>query len=73
MKTALNVKNMKETYLNAKKDMGEVWRTFWNMHSMGFITYDEWKRFHHACARWEYDPERNAVIDFDTEEIIKEF
>ena len=73
MKIALNVKNMKETYMNARADMENVWKTFYTMSCMNFISHDEWVKFFNTCYSWEYDRENDRVIDFYEEKIIKQF
>ena len=63
MKITLNVKNMKETYKHAKKDMPKVWETFYTMYMMGFITSEEWNKFYDTCKDWYYEEENDWVLD----------
>ena len=72
-KLTLNVKNMKETYLNARMEMQEVWSSFYMLHCLGYITYQEWDRFFKDCHSWVYVSTENKVIDMNTDKVIKEF
>lgn len=72
MKTTLNVKNMKNTYMNARSDMENVWKTFYMMHCMNYISHEEWVRFYEACKDWTYDPELCWLMDGEGR-VIKEF
>lgn len=59
MKKGLNVKNMKETLVNYcggdQEEFNKIWECFYTMHSLGFITNDEWVRFYNDCCGWSVD------------------
>lgn len=73
MKITLNVKNMKNTYMNAKSDMPTVWDAFFKMHCMNYISHDEWWKFSKKCESWYYDTNLDAVIDSSTGKVIHYF
>lgn len=73
MKITLNVKNMKNTYMNAKSDMPTVWEAFYTMHCMNYISREEWEKFYKKCAGWSYDKDLDAVVDYDTGKVIHYF
>ena len=67
MKINLNVKNMiaKMRQARNEEDLEGIHDTFYKMYNLGFITYDEWKKFTQATDGWVFD-ENDRLVDFDT-------
>ena len=68
MKTtkALNLKNMKETYINftgTKEDMELVWKNFYQLECMGFISRELWIKFAEQCKGWYITEDQSEVRD----------
>lgn len=75
---ALNLKNMKETivnYCNANNDdFTEIWRQFYSMTCMGFISADTWQKFFDQCHGWVVTDDGGKVVDMDNDDkIIHDF
>lgn len=51
MNKAMNLKNMKETYLNSDCDH-DVWTAFYTLHCAGMIDRDTWVKFFDTCQGW---------------------
>lgn len=70
-KRALNVKQMKEALVNYSGESEEffrIWKTFYHMQCMGFITHDEWKRFYEECHGWHVTEDQSEVRDGDNDD-----
>ena len=55
---ALNLKNMKETLVNYSRNQDEfskIWKGFFQMVCLDFISWDTWKEFSYQCRGWYYD------------------
>lgn len=63
MKKALNLKNMKETYLNSDCD-SEVWAALYTLHCAGMIDRDTWIKFFDTCQGWTFVDGRVIDIQF---------
>lgn len=63
---ALNLKNMKETlvnYSNNQEDISKIWRVFYQMLCLNFISWDTWRKFSEQCRGWYYDEYENCIRD----------
>lgn len=63
MNKALNLKNMKETYLNSDCD-NDVWTAFYTLHGAGMIDRETWVKFYDACKGWTFTDGRVIDIQF---------
>lgn len=69
----LNVKQMKETLVNFSGDQSEmtkVWKTFWRMHNMGFISNEDWCRFFNETSGWYVTEDGAEVRNADDDSLI---
>ena len=63
---ALNLKNIKFTFLNYSVDQEkfyEIWNVFYQMVCLGFISWGTWKKFSKQCRGWYYDEYSNCIRD----------
>lgn len=66
----LNLKNMMQRYHTSHAD-DKVWDAFFQMYSMGFISYETWMKFFEKCKDWVWDEEKHCVITMFTNEVVK--
>lgn len=70
----LNLKNMKETlvnYSNDQKEFDTIWRDYWQMAYLGFISKDTWRKFCEQCSDWYFDEEENCIKDKNHQKVGK--
>ena len=70
---ALNLKNMKETYVNysgTQDEMDMIWNGFYRMACIGFISRDTWTKFYDKCKGWYIDENLACVRDSANEDEI---
>lgn len=51
MTNTLNLKNMKQAYLNSECD-NAVWTAFYTLHCVGMIDRETWVKFFDTCEGW---------------------
>ena len=68
----LNYKNMVAEYMNARREMENVWSAFFLMKVMGFISDDTWTKFFNKCKSWHYESSESIVYD-GYGNVVKEF
>lgn len=69
----LNLKNMKETLVNyseCQSEFDRIWRTFYEMVCLDFISQDTWKKFYEQCKGWYVDEENTEIRDSEQDDKI---